>query len=308
MFDLIVVSARIEELQRAVENAAIPDIRCRFFSSPDALDDDALQAEIALGAPDVLAPVLGRMPKLKWVQSTWAGITPFLAVERRGYQLTGVRDIFGASMSEYVLAWMLAFERRVLEHAAAKRWEWIAERGLSGLRLGIAGTGSIGREVARRCAPFVREVVGLNSDGRELEHFSRCYATKQRHAFATGLDVLVMILPNTRDTHLLVDASVLECLAPDALLLNTGRANSLDHDALVAALRGGQLRAAVLDVLPEEPLVDSHPYWEIDQLYITSHTSAPTVMDAIVGVFRENLERYRSGQTLHGLIDFERGY
>ncbi|MFK7830593.1 MAG: D-2-hydroxyacid dehydrogenase [Congregibacter sp.] len=308
MTAVTVVSGRIDDLRLAIEQAQIPNLACRYFSSPDQMDEQALQAEIAVGAPDVLAPALPHMPHLQWVQSTWAGITPFLASPRRDYQLTGVKAIFGASMSEYVLAWMLAFERSVLAHASAHRWEWREERGLSSLRLGIAGTGSIGAAVAKRCAPFFAHIQGLNSDGRDVDGFARCFSMRDVQQFSQGLDALVMILPDTPRTSGLIEASVLERLNPGAVLINTGRANSLNHEAMLAALNAGRLRAVVLDVLHQEPLPEDHPYWTTEGLYITSHTSAPTRMAAIVQVFRDNLLRYRSGEALQGLIDFERGY
>lgn len=279
-----------------------------YATGLDDLSEAARLAPIALGAPDVLAPVLAHMDKLRWVQSTWAGITPFLEAPRRDYLLTGVKDIFGTSMAEYVLGWLLALERNILGHARAKRWHWELERGTSELRLGIAGVGSIGAHVARACRPFFADVVGLNSDGRPIDGCTRCFSMADRLDFATGVDALVMILPDTRSTDRLVDARMLAQLAPGAVLLNVGRANSLDHNAACAALATGQLRAAVLDVLPVEPLPEDDPLWQVENLYITSHTSAPTQMDAIVGVFLRNLERFQQGQPLNGVIEFDRGY
>ncbi len=126
--------------------------------------------------------------------------------------------------------------------------------------------------------------------------------------FAGGLDVLAMILPDTPSTDRLVDGRVLECLHDGAILINTGRGNSLDLQAALLALRSGRLKAAVLDVLDEEPLADGDPLWAEPGVYITSHTSAPTEMDAIVDVFLDNLRRFEAGEVLAGIVDFERGY
>jgi phosphoglycerate dehydrogenase-like enzyme len=91
-------------------------------------------------------------------------------------------------------------------------------------------------------------------------------------------------------------------------LINAGRGSSVDTEAVVAALGSGQLRAAVLDVLPQEPLPADSPLWRVPELYITSHTAAPTPADGIVQVFLSNLQRWQAGLPPQWLIDFERGY
>jgi phosphoglycerate dehydrogenase-like enzyme len=275
----------------------------------DAGRGQALQhVEVALGAPDYLLPWLPDLPALRWVQSTWAGIAPLVEQPRRDFQLTGVKGLFGPSMSEYVLGWTLALRRSILHYASTARWEFRRDAGLAPLRLGIAGTGSIGSEVARRCAPFFREVVGLNSDGSERPGFARCFATADRHAFAAGLDVLVLILPATPATDDLIDGELLDRLNRGAILINGGRANSLRLPDALAALESGRLSNMVLDVFDREPLADDDPLWCVPGLYITSHSAAPTSLDAIAAVFLANLSRFRAGTPLQGLVDFQRGY
>ncbi|MFK8042398.1 NAD(P)-dependent oxidoreductase [Congregibacter sp.] len=312
MLKITVVSTRADALKEAFEgdmSCRVPaDVELYFHSDSESLEDESLAAEIALGAPDVLAPLLERMPKLRWVQSTWAGITPFLECPRRDYQLTGVKDVFGASMSEYALGWVLAIERSVLSHASAKQWQPKIDRGLSELRVGIAGVGSIGSAVACAFTPFVREVRGLNSDGRSAPGCNSCFAREDRLAFAEDLNVLIMILPDTPATDGLVDAAVLDRLAPGAIVINGGRANSLDLSAALSAKASGRLKALVLDVFQDEPLGDDDALWNTPGVYVTSHTAAPTRLDSIVKVFLDNLQRYQKGDALQGLIDFDRGY
>ena len=310
--DITVVSSRADLLEAVFRGELaqrIPkDVALQFYTDPRSVDSAALCAEIALGAPDVLAPLLSQMPELRWLQSTWAGVTPFFEVPRRDYVLTGVKDIFASSMSEYALGWVLAIERSILVHANAKQWTFGVDRGLSGLRVGVAGVGSIGSAVARAFGDFVKEVRGLNSDGRLVDGCHSCFATTDRLLFAENLDVLIMILPDTPATDGLINAEVLENLAPGAIVINAGRANALDLCAALDARASGQLRALVLDVLDKEPLVDEDPLWSTPGVYITSHTAAPTPIAEIAEVFLDNLQRYRAGLPLHGVIDFERGY
>ncbi len=281
-----------------------------LFHAPSAADlpSAAWEAEVVFGAPDQIVPMLAELPSLRWVQSTWAGVTPFFEDSRRDYLLTGVKDLFGAAMSEYVLGWVLALKRSILTYAAARRWDFRRDLGLGSLRLGIAGTGSIGAEVARRSAPFFAEVVGLSSDGRGVPEFSACYATSEREGFTRGLDVLAMVLPDTPGTDKLIGAGELGAMNEGAIVINGGRANSLNLPAALQGLERGHLSALVLDVFEQEPLADDDPLWGTKGVYITSHSAAPTDADAVTQVFLANLERYCAGLPLEGLIDYEKGY
>lgn len=293
---------------RAVLAPALPDSVAVLEADSDTSEVALSEVEVVFGSPDRVVELLPRLPALRWVQSTWAGITPLAVQPRRDFLLTGVKDLFGAFMAEYVLGWSLALRRSILHYASSTHWDFRRDDGLAGLRLGIAGTGSIGAEVAGRCAPFFREVVGLNSDGRAVDGFARCYPTRDRLDFAAGLDVLAMVLPDTPRTDGLVDAALLAGLAANAILINGGRANALVLDDALAALESNRLSAMVLDVFEKEPLPEDSPLWQVPGLYITSHSAAPTSLTAVVKLFLANLERYCTGQTPEGVIDLERGY
>lgn len=266
-------------------------------------------ADILLGPPDALAKLLPAVTSVRWLQSTWAGVKPLLDQPRRDFLLTGVRGIFGQSMTEYVLGWLLALERRIIERAGARRhWDERIDRGVQGRHIGILGTGDIGRAVARGCATLGMKVTGLNSDGRDVAGFEACYAMADRFAFAGGLDYLVGLLPDTPATDNVVDRALLASLAPGAVFINAGRANCVVDQDLLAALGQGSMRAAVLDVTREEPLPASHPFWGAEHLYLTCHTAAPTRSAAVLEIFVDNYHRYRQGEPLANAIDFQRGY
>jgi phosphoglycerate dehydrogenase-like enzyme len=265
-------------------------------------------ADILLGPPDIVAQCLDEAASLRWVQSTWAGVTPLVAHPRRDYVLTGVKGVFGQAMSEYVLGWLLALERRIIDRARQRCWDDRIEPGMANRRLGILGTGSIGCAVARGGAALGLSIRGLNSDGRAVDGFSACYAARDRLQFAAGLDYLVALLPDTAATRNLVDRDLLHCLSPGAIFINAGRAGSVVEDELLAALACGQLRAAVLDVTPVEPLPPDDRLWSVENLYLTSHTAAPSAPETLAGVFCDNYRRYLAGEPLQHQVNFERGY
>jgi phosphoglycerate dehydrogenase-like enzyme len=303
---LLVVSQQADRYAELIAAAQLPDLLVRACSTADA--SQCQGAEILFGAPDRLAPLLPHCASLRWIQSSWAGVKPLIECPRRDYQLTGVKGIFGAPMTEFVLAWLLAFERSVITRSQARSWDNSEDGHLYGKSLGIMGTGSIGTQLAKSCRALGLRVRGLNSNGSTKPHFENCYAPANLPDFAAGLDYLVALLPDTPASDHMVNAQLLARLKPGAIVINGGRANVIDEAALIAALQSGQVAHAVLDVLNLEPLPPSDPLWGLDNLHITSHTAAVTVPESIVNLFCDNYRRYHSHQPLLHLVDFKKGY
>ena len=151
-------------------------------------------------------------------------------------------------------------------------------------------------------------VHGYTRSSEGCTDVDRYFHGDDKAAFASGLDYLVAVLPNTAGTRHLIDAAMLSALPPHAVVVNAGRGDTLDDAALIAALDEGRLAGAVLDVFPEEPLPPSHPLWRTPGVHITAHTAAPSFPADIVGVFADNYRRYHAGQPLRYVVDFERGY
>ncbi len=308
MTSVLVVSQHADTYRKLLEMTPLPGAEIAYAGSADAALSQAATAEVLFGAPDMLALLLEHCASLRWVQSSWAGVTPLLNAARRDYLLTGVKDIFGQPMAEFTLGWLLALERNIPARFEATHWNDRADGGVAGKTIGIMGTGSIGAAVAQACTALGLAARGLNSNGRSVEGFEQCWPMADRLAFADGLEYLLAVLPDTPGTDAVVDEALLSALAPGAIFINGGRGNAVVMPDLLAALERGQLRHAVLDVLPEEPLPDGDPLWQVEGLSITSHTAAPTPAVKIVEVFRENYLRYQAGEPLSHRIDFERGY
>jgi len=266
---------------------------------------------VVLGQPDLVAAVLERFPEVRWVQSTWAGVRPLLELARRDYLLTGVKEVFGPQMAEYVFGHLLAREIRLAERRARqdRREWWAAESGtLEGKRIGIMGTGSIGRHVARVAAAFDLRVCGYNRSGRAVRGFERVYPVGRLTDFLADLDYLVCVLPNTPGTRKLLDERAFRALRPGCVLVNIGRGNLIDEPALLAAIERGDVAAAVLDVFAEEPLPPASPLWDAPGVTVTAHVSGISRPADIARLFEANYNRWATGETPDYVIDFEQGY
>lgn len=270
-------------------------------------------ARVCLGRPDLVALAGDRLPRLEWVQSTWAGVRPLLPLlaARPEIVATTPKGIFGDAMAEYVLGWLVALDRRLLDYVSQQRegyWKPLPDRGLTGRRVLLLGTGSIGGRVAERLAAFGMEVVGVSRSGRQTPGVARTWPTKDRLVAARRAEVLVNTLPETDATRGVIDAALLGALERGAVVVNVGRGSAVVDAALLDALATGQLSAAVLDVFEQEPLPAEHPFWTTPNIHVTPHVSAPTRDADIARVFAANLERWRTGRVLEGAVDSEAGY
>ncbi len=309
--NLLILSRDAHEYAALLNDLADDAMQLLPCEDATALPAAAATAQLCLADPGLLVPVLPELPRLRWVQSTWAGVTPLLPAARQGLQVSGVKDVFGPQMAEYALGYMLAhvLERDMRAQAQAEqRWYDAPTGTLRGRRLGVMGTGSIGAELARRCAIFGMDPVGYSRSGRQVEPFVQVYGAAQLEAFLQDLDVLVAVLPDTPATSGLLDASTLRTLPAHAQLINVGRGSLIVEEDLLTVLAEGHLGEAVLDVFQQEPLPPEHGFWQAPRLRLTAHVAAQSWPADIAAVFRKNFKRYSQGKALLYELDAARGY
>ena len=300
---LLILSKHAEAYRRLIEDARLPDL---------VVTQEPAESNIAFGEPSLIAPAIGGLPKVCWVQATWAGVEPLLDPSmRRDYVLTNARGVFGGLMSEYVFAYLLAHERRLLEKRASqqqRRWDPTPPGTLRGKRLGLLGVGTIGAALAATARHFGMRVSGYTRGSEGCVDVDEYFHGDDRLAFAAGLDYLVTVIPNTPGTRRLVDAALLAALPSRAVFVNPGRGTVVDERALADALRRGSLAGAVLDVFEQEPLPSDHVFWTLPNVLITSHTAALSMPADIVPIFIDNYRRFLGGQPLRHQVDFDAGY
>jgi phosphoglycerate dehydrogenase-like enzyme len=312
MPNLLILAPESEEYAERIAAERLPGLAVVASSDVDAGLARGGHSELLLGDPLRVRQALPRLPRVVWTQLTWAGVEPLLDPSlRRDYVLTNLRGSFGPAMAEYVFAYLLLHERRILQRLDAQRagtWDPSPPGRLKGKTIGLVGVGSIGTYLADTARHFGMRVHGYTRRSRASASVDRYFHGDEKAAFAAGLDYLVAVLPDTAGTRGLIDRTMIEALPAHALLINAGRGRSLDDASLIEALTLGRLAGAVLDVFPEEPLPPGHPFWRTPNLFITSHTAAPTLVADAVRVFSENYRRFVAGQPLMYQVDFELGY
>jgi len=310
---VLILSKHADEYRRLVEAAGLPGLeKLAATANPSealALGDDF---DVLFGEPSLFRDVLARLPDLRWVQATWAGVEPLLdPALRRDYLLTNARGVFGGLMSEYVFGYLLQHERHMFERFSAQQeghWDASVTGSLRTKTIGLLGAGSIGAALAATARHFGMTVRGYTRASESCPDVNAYYHGSRLLDFACGLDYLIGVLPNTNETRRIVDASVLGRLPAHAVFVNVGRGSTMDESALVAALQTGRLAAAVLDVFEQEPLPPGHAFWHTPNLLMTFHTSAPTIPADLARLFIENYRLYVDGQSPLHTVDFEKGY
>lgn len=293
----------------------VPEVRA--VDGPDEAASLAAWPDTFFGAG--LEPsLLLEMPALRWIQWVWAGVDrltldgPFREALISGrWRLTRAVGMFGPGMAEYVLAQCLAHAWKLPAALQAQRervWRRYEPALVRGRRLGVAGLGSTGIEVARLAQAVGMEVSGLTRSRRPAAPVRQVYPVTAMGEFLARLDYLVVTLPLTAETRGLFGAEALAAMKPGSVLINIGRGPVVDQAALIAALGEGRPGYAVLDVLSEEPPPADSPLWSLPNVIITPHIAGLSRPEDMVPLFLDNLDRLRAGQALRGEVDPRLGY
>ena len=309
---LLILDKSSENYARLINRADLTGLEIHTANVAAKAEKWIVECDLILGAPKLIAPVLNSARRLQWLQSTWAGVDALVRPPlRTDYQLTGVKNIFGPHMSEYVFAYILVRERNIFEiHANQQRrvWDEVAYKPLVGKKIGICGLGSIGRDIARTAAHFGMTVWGYRQKDVSTGHVDRLFVGDRFYDFLSGPDYIVITLPLTDDTHYMFNERAFAAMQHTAVVINVGRGSVVDERNLIKALKNKAIGGAVLDVFEKEPLPEESPLWSLPNVIITPHISAYSFADEIVNIFIDNYRRYTAGQPLKYVIDFKKGY
>ena len=296
-----------------------PELRVAHLETYDALPAELPDADIFIGF--TLTPAqLAVSRKLKWIHVTAAGVAQLIRPDVRasGVIVTNSRGIHAIPMAEHATGLLLALARKFpasMRYQAAGKWAqqeiWEMQpppSELHGATLLIVGLGAIGSELARLARAFGMRVLAVTRSGRgDAALVESIFPAKDLLRALPEADYIVLAAPDTPQTHQMIGPRELAAMKRTACLVNVARGTLVDEPALVAALQRGNIAAAALDVVAQEPLPPESPLWKLENVLITPHTSAvseqlwPRQTELVI----ENLERWFSGRELMNLVDLE---
>lgn len=288
--------------------AAMPE---REFVDLAHADLSSVRHLVAWGLPDGL---LADMPRLEGLFALGAGVDKLMSRPDLPAGLPVYRLLDGgmsAQMAEYVRYGVLGYQRNMdlyRRQQAEGQWRKLAPRLPGDIRVGVLGLGEIGSAVARALAADGYRVSGWSRSAKTVEHVRCLHGGGGLEQILADSQVLACVLPSTPDTQGLLNRQRLEALPQGAMVINAGRGDLLDLDALLSLLDSGHLRGALLDVFPEEPLPASHPLWRHPAVAVTPHVAAITLRQPAVEQIVDGLRRLAGGLPVAGLVQRGQGY
>lgn len=304
---LLLLTSKNERYRELLASCHLPEI-ILLGDEPSSI----LEANIWLAEPALAAPLLPHANNLTWMQSTMAGVDALVKPrQRKDYQLTNVRGIFGPLMSEYLFGYLLAHQREHLKYKsqqAEKLWLPGNFKTLQGQNLLLLGTGNIAKHLAQTAKHFGMNVTGINREAKPTKGFDKVDTLANISHHLTQADAVASILPSTSQTRGALNAELLSLMKSEAIFFNLGRGDVLDIDALYMQLVENSNQHAILDVFNQEPLPKEHPIWTLENVIITPHIAAPSFPEQVVEIFSNNYHKLLQGEQLSHAVNFARGY
>ena len=306
-----------DEIRRTCVQAA-PQLE--VVATRDKEEITSLLEDIEVAAGSFPRDLLAQAPNLKWFQQWGAGadwLLKYPDAAEHPFTLTNVSGIHAVPISEHILAFMLAFARGLpgaMRDQTQHEWQKASERSvfeLAGKTLLLVGVGAIGARTAKLAAALGMRVWGVRRDpSKEVEYVERMASNAELRDLLPEADFVVLTVPLTEETRHIMSADEFAVMKDSGHLINIGRGGTVNEADLIRALQEGQIAGAGLDVFEEEPLPESSPLWEMENVIVTAHYSGDTPhYDArALEIFLENLRRYARGESLTHVVDKGRGY
>ena len=272
-----------------------------------ALPGDDIEAGLAPNAEVavVAAPNpgdLAKFPKLSFIQSAWAGVDGLLTDPLLPRQVPLARLIdpsLATQMAEAVAAHVLALHRQAPAYRAQQTqatWRQLPQASAGERKVGLLGFG----EMARASAGLLERL------GFQVSAWSRSHG--ELSALLAGSDIVVNLLPLTAQTRGILGRETFARTKPGAAIINVGRGGHLVEPDLLESLASGQISHAVLDVFETEPLPADHPFWRHPAITLLPHVAAITDPVSASQRIAVNIDRFRAGEPVEGLVSPDRGY
>ena len=284
------------------------DLKVYDRTSPDEVIDRCQGAEIVFtNKTTISAETLTALPDLRFIGVLATGYNVVDIDKARELDITvcNVPSYSTMSVAQNVFALILDITNSVAHYSSEiKVGKWsecedfcytdtpLIE--LAGKQIGIVGYGNIGSQVAKIALAFGMNVVAFTS--KPQDKIGPVVKTDLDTLFSTS-DIITLHCPLTDDTFHLVNEERLKEMKPSAILINTGRGPLVDETALASALKNGEIAAAGVDVLSQEPPRFDNPLLTAPNIRIMPHISWATkeARKRLIDISVENLESFLTG-------------
>lgn len=255
--------------------------------------------------------------KAKWLQTSSSGVGELVkktGLDKTDIIITTARGVHSGPLAEWTgMALLMHFRKaRFLEaEQRAHRWERYCDQEVAGRTLLTIGAGDLARGVAvvgRALGMRIIAVTRRPEKNREHRHlFDGIYGVSELRRLLPLADAIVSTVPETMETHNMLDRSAIAAMRDGCAFVNIGRGSTVDEVAMIDALRIGKIAFAALDVAAIEPLPASSPLWDMPNVLICPHSASTVTTEntKITEIFCANIDIYLSGEVdrLHNILD-----
>ena len=266
---------------------AIADIVEFESSDPDAFLQEARDTDgiVVSWGIDITREMIERLERCTviGVSSVGVDMVDVEAATAHGIVVTNVPDIFIEEVADHTMMLLLACARRLNEMQAMARDDWLDAwptlarvHRLWGQTLGLISFGNVARAVARRARAFGMRVIAHDPYTSELKMTAENVEPVPFRALLERSDYVSMHPPFNEETERMMGAAELRAMKRSAVLVNCGRGRTVDEPALIAALEAGEIAAAGLDVLEQEPPEPGNPLLAMENVIVTPHVASAT--------------------------------
>ena len=290
----------------------------KIYTLEDNPDLNKIEIAIIWRLPD---EVYKKLNNLKLVFSLGAGVDHIINLPSYNkLPIIRLKDpLMAERMSNHVLSQILYFQLHLNAFRLSqekKHWrsyelgDEIRDPELnSEITIGILGCGYLGTFVGNTLGKLGYNVQGFkNSKTNKKYNFKVFYEKKELKNFIKSSNIIVSILPSTKETSQIININFLRLMKKESLLINVGRGASINEDDLISHLKTNKYFYASLDVFQTEPLPKKHKFWNIKNLTITPHVASNTVISsAIDEIYRRYLE-FRKNKKIKSDVNLKKGY
>jgi glyoxylate/hydroxypyruvate reductase len=274
--------------------------------------DTDIRLAVAWHPPD---DAFEHYPNLQAVCSIGAGVDNIVRCPslRPGVEVVRVVDPAQAQMMSGFVAWhVIGHQRRFATYLDQQRggiWHRLSQRAAQNVPVAILGYGEIGQKVAADLAMLGFPVMAWSRTAKPVSPSIRGFHGPSGLTAMLGeTEVLVNLLPLTQETQGILNSKLFERMRRGGYLIQVGRGEHLVEQDLLAALEGGQLAGAALDVFVAEPLASDHLFWRHPKIVVTPHDACEVRVEAVAATLVATADAIRAGQRPPHAIDRERGY
>ena len=223
--------------------------------------------------------------RCKWLHVTSSGVNPTpyaLAIDERGGTITTSTGSNAEPVAQTGFTGLMMLARGYPTYIEGQRQrEWRPLRGaalpddLPGQTLVLIGVGSVGRKFAGYARAFGLKVIEVRrSPMQPGDPVDEMHHPAKLKELLPRADWIVIACPLTPETRNLIDADAFRHVRKGTRLVNIGRGEVVDEEAMIAALRSGQLAGAALDAHAQEPLPADSPLWDMPNVIVSPHSAA----------------------------------